>query len=217
MVYYLTTMEKELSLLGESKTKLITLLGEGEKSGQELARLMGINTTAIREHTDTLGRLGLVSSRFVHLGVGRPKKMYRLTPAGIELLPKHYDELLNLLLRKIHDKGGNILLSQLISDVVREFKSECDECQSETLEKRIENAVNFLNKLGFMATVERDGGKTFVVRHNCIFNKTAKLYSGILCSECDTSFVKEPIGSSNIELISCIGKGDTSCRNLIKS
>ena len=210
-------MDNDISLLGESKTKIITLLGAGERSGQELARQLNINTTAVREHIDVLERMGLVTSKFVNLGVGRPRKIYSLTTSGIELLPKHYDVLLNLLIKKIHEKGGDILLSQLISDVVREFKDSVESTDLLTTEMRIKSVVSFLNKLGFMATVEKDGDKIFVVRHNCIFNKTAKLYSGVLCNECDSSFVKEPIGPAEVELISCIGKGDISCKNLIKS
>ncbi|MBX8635349.1 MAG: ArsR family transcriptional regulator [Thermoplasmata archaeon] len=210
-------MDSDLSMLGESKAKIIASLGEGEKTGQQLAGLLGINTTAVREHMDALERMGIISSRFVNLGVGRPRKVYHLTPLGVELLPKHYDTLLNVLMRKIHEKSGDVLLSQLISEVVKDFNKDSEGESTLPVEERISKVVNFLNMMGFMATVEKDGEKTFVVRHNCIFNKTAKLFSSVLCNECDTSFVKEPIGKAEVELVSCIGKGDTSCKNLIRT
>ena len=210
-------MDSDLSMLGESKAKIIASLGEGEKTGQQLALMLNINTTAVREHMDGLEKMGIITSRFLNLGVGRPRKVYYLTPLGIELLPKHYDTLLNVLMRKIHEKSGDVLLSQLISEVVGDFNSGADEGSTLPLEERIKKVVTFLNLMGFMATVEKDGEKTFVVRHNCIFNKTAKLFSSVLCNECDTSFVKGPIGKMQVELVSCIGKGDTSCKNLIKT
>jgi predicted ArsR family transcriptional regulator len=210
-------MDSDLYMLGVSKAKIIASLGEGEKTGQQLALMLNINTTAVREHMDGLEKMGIITSRFLNLGVGRPRKVYCLTPLGIELLPKHYDTLLNVLMRKIHEKSGDVLLSQLISEVVSDFNSGADDGSTLPLEERIKKVVTFLNLMGFMATVEKDGEKTFVVRHNCIFNKTAKLFSSVLCIECDTSFVKGPIGKVQVELVSCIGKGDTSCKNLIKT
>ena len=62
-------MDSDLSMLGESKAKIRASLGEGEKTGQQLAGLLGINTTAVREHMDALERMGIISSRFVNLGV----------------------------------------------------------------------------------------------------------------------------------------------------
>jgi predicted ArsR family transcriptional regulator len=125
--------------------------------------------------------------------------------------------MLNLLIKKVWEKGGDALLSQLMSGVVKELADNTAREESMTLEQRVNRVVGFLNSLGFMANVERSGEQLFVIRHNCIFNKTAKLYSGVLCSECDTALIKEPIGKKEIELVQCIGKGDTSCRNLIRA
>ena len=210
-------MDADISMLGESKARIINYLGEGEKSGRELSAMLRINQTAVREHAEALERMNIVQARFVRGGVGRPKKRYSLTPFGIELLPKHYDVMLNVLIRKIWDRGGDALLGQLVSEVVKELASNSTAGKELTLEQRITKVVDFLNKMGFMATVEKDADRLAVVRHNCIFNKTAKLYSGILCGECDTALIKEPIGKKEIELVECIGKGDTSCKNLIKA
>lgn len=204
-------------MLGESKARIIDFLGEGEKSGRDLSVMLSINQTAVREHVQALERMGIVQARFVKTGVGRPKKRYSLTPFGVELLPKHYDVMLNTLIKKIWERGGDALLSQFMSDVVRDLADNTAKDENLTLDQRISRVVGFLNQLGFMATVEKDGERLFVVRHNCIFNKTAKLYSGVLCSECDSALVKEPIGKKEIELVECIGKGDNACKNLIKA
>ena len=210
-------MDADISMLGESKARIIDFLGEGEKSGRDLSAMLSINQTAVREHIQALERMGIAQARFVKTGVGRPKKRYSLTPFGVELLPKHYDVMLNTLIKKIWEKGGDALLSQFMSEVVRDLADSTAKDENLTLDQRIGRVVGFLNKLGFMATVEKDGERLFVVRHNCIFNKTAKLYSGVLCGECDTALVREPIGKKEIELVECIGKGDNSCRNLIKA
>ncbi len=210
-------MDADISMLGESKARIINYLGEGEKSGSELSSMLSINQTAVREHAQALERMGIVQARFIRTGIGRPKKRYSLTPFGVELLPKHYDVMLNVLIKKIWERGGDVLLSQLMSDVVKELADSSASEEGLTLEQRVNRVVDFLNRMGFMATVEKSGEQLSVVRHNCIFNKTAKLYSGVLCSECDTVLIKEPIGSREIELVECIGKGDTSCRNVIKA
>lgn len=210
-------MDADISMLGESKARIINYLGEGEKSGSELSSMLSINQTAVREHAQALERMGIVQARFIRTGIGRPKKRYSLTPFGVELLPKHYDVMLNVLIKKIWERGGDVLLSQLMSDVVKELADSSASEEGLTLEQRVNRVVGFLNRMGFMATVEKSGEQLSVVRHNCIFNKTAKLYSGVLCSECDTVLIKEPIGRKEIELVECIGKGDTSCRNVIKA
>jgi len=208
-------LDADVSLLGESKAKIINFLGEGERTGKDLAEMLDINHTAVREHLEALERMGIVRSRFVKKGVGRPRKIYCLTPFGVELLPKHYDLLLNALLKKLWEKGGDVLLGEMLSEVVKDLSGNEEAQALIPVERRIEKVVGLLNSLGFMAKIEKEGDKLFVVRHNCIFNKTAKLYSDVLCSECDNTLIKGPIGE-RVELISCIGKGDSSCRNLIK-
>jgi predicted ArsR family transcriptional regulator len=210
-------MESDLSLLGTSKSVIVNYLSTGEKTGKELAAILKVNQTAIREHMLWLEKMGIVRSKFVRSGVGRPRKVYALTPLGIELLPKQYDVFLNVLIKKFSEIGGEELLGKVMAETVREFTTQNEQLAHLPLEERLQRVISMLNRLGFMASIRREGDNFVIERHNCIFNKTARLYPSLLCNECDMSFIKEPIGMKDIELVECIGKGGTSCRNLIKA
>lgn len=210
-------MEGELSLLSASKSTIVSCLGSGEKTSKELSKILRMNSNAVREHMLWLEKMGIVSSRFERTGVGRPKKTYYLTPLGIELLPKHYDTFLNTLIKKVSELGGDELLSKVMSETVREFTEKDPQISMLPLEDRLQRVVAILNKLGFMASVRKEGDSIVLERHNCIFNRTARLYSAMLCSQCDSGFIKEPIGQADIELVECIGKGGSACRNVIKA
>ncbi|MEM3852276.1 MAG: ArsR family transcriptional regulator [Methanomassiliicoccales archaeon] len=209
-------MESDMPFLGDSKSTIINCLGTGERTGKELASILHVNQNAIREHMLWLERLGLVKSKFVRGGVGRPRKVYYLSGVGVELLPKHYDTFLNVFIKKCAEVAGEETLGKVIADAVRELATGNTEMANLPPEIRLEKLVDMLNRIGFMATIEKKGNDVILVRHNCIFNKTAKLYPTLLCGQCDLNFVRSPIGNGvAVEQTECMGKGDQACKNLI--
>src|ERR1044071_9897040 len=89
----------------------------GEATVKDLEELMGISTTAVREHLTHLQAKELVATRLVRRGPGRPHLVYFLTPKAQSQFPKQYDTLVNMLLREIAGQEGPERL-QVILDAV---------------------------------------------------------------------------------------------------
>src|ERR1041384_1716438 len=89
----------------------------GEATVKDLEELMGISTTAVREHLTHLQVKDLVATRLVRNAPGRPHAVYSLTPEAHNLFPKEYDTLTNMLLREITSQEGPARL-QLLLDAV---------------------------------------------------------------------------------------------------
>src|ERR1051325_8826414 len=96
---------------------LAHLQRHGEATVRELEEVLQVSTTAVREHLTHLQARELVATRLVRHGPGRPHLVYFLTPKAQSLFPKHYDTLVNLLLREIAGQEGPERL-QVILDAV---------------------------------------------------------------------------------------------------
>src|SRR5207248_11743463 len=77
---------------------LMALKKSGPLRAEDVATQLGITPSAVRQHLTGLHSDGLVEFEEVRSGPGRPKHLYRLTPAAEELFPKTYSDLTNELL-----------------------------------------------------------------------------------------------------------------------
>jgi predicted ArsR family transcriptional regulator len=64
----------------------------GRLSAPQLAELLQLSSVGLRRHLAMLERDGLVSSVVEKPRRGRPTAVFRLTDAGLETFPRHYDE-----------------------------------------------------------------------------------------------------------------------------
>ena len=71
---------------------LVLLRRHGRLSAPRLAELLQLSSVGVRRHLTLLERDGLVGSTVESSGRGRPAAVYRLTDAGLETFPRHYDE-----------------------------------------------------------------------------------------------------------------------------
>lgn len=96
---------------------LAHLQRHGEAAIKELEEVLGVSTTAVREHLTNLQARELVATRLVRRGPGRPHLAYFLTPKAQELFPKEYDTLINLLLRELTQRAGPDQLQNILDAV----------------------------------------------------------------------------------------------------
>jgi predicted ArsR family transcriptional regulator len=98
--------------------KILTYLQRhGEATVKALEELLGISTTAVREHLTHLQAKNLVATKLVRHGPGRPHAIYFLTDAAQNLFPKEYDTLTTMLLREIASREGPDRLQSLLDAV----------------------------------------------------------------------------------------------------
>ena len=74
---------------------------QSEATVKELATMLGVSTTAAREHIVHLQAEGLVEVRAERHGPGRPRMVYTLSDAARSRFPQQYDRLLTGLLREL--------------------------------------------------------------------------------------------------------------------
>src|ERR1700730_11712270 len=88
---------------------LSTLKTRGEASVEDVAEVLGVTVSAVRQHLVPLEQHGLVAHRDERPGPGRPRRRYCLTPAAESLWPKRYGQLTNQLLTFIDDADPTLV------------------------------------------------------------------------------------------------------------
>src|SRR4029450_9957402 len=79
---------------GSTRERILLLLRRhGRATAPQLARQLDLSVVGIRRHLPVLERDGLVEATVEKPARGRPTAVYRLTDAGLETFPRHYDEL----------------------------------------------------------------------------------------------------------------------------
>ena len=89
----------------------------GSATIKELEDLLGVTTTAVRQHLTTLQVEGYIERRVVHSGVGRPHHAYFTTPKVQELFACQCDDLALTLLQEVFHLEGQERALQLLDRV----------------------------------------------------------------------------------------------------
>ena len=163
---------------------LVLLRRHGRLSAPRLADLLSINPVGVRRHLGLLERDGLVESTVEKPARGRPAAIYRLTDAGLERFPRHYDEVAReaLAFLKGHDAAA---LGQFLAwRNERLAASYAGRVDGATLAERTDALAEVLNEQGFMAEVESaPGGGLRLCQHNCTVEHLAAELPDLCTSE----------------------------------
>lgn len=141
--------------LGTQAGKILAhLQRHGEATVKELEELLGISTTAVREHLTHLEAKDLLGTRLARSGPGRPRLVYFLTQRAHELFPKQYDTLVTLLLREIASREGpdqlQVLLDAVAARLAAEYGGQVD---AEHLAERLQQLRDAMEARGIPAEV----------------------------------------------------------------
>lgn len=91
---------------------------------KDLEGVLGVSTTAVREHLIHLQASGLVATSSERRGPGRPRLVYTLTDKARSLFPKQYNTLISLLLNEISAVEGSAKVEQILDGVSQRLASE---------------------------------------------------------------------------------------------
>src|SRR6266849_9326192 len=100
--------------LDNSSRLLYTLKSRGPLATSALARVLGITVVGIRQHLAKLHAEGLVAFDDQAGEIGRPKRMWRLTPKGHSRFPDTHGDLTVSLIEGIRSVFGAAGLDRLI-------------------------------------------------------------------------------------------------------
>jgi DeoR family transcriptional regulator, suf operon transcriptional repressor len=186
---------------------LVYLQRHGEATVREFEELLGISTTAVREHLTHLEAKELLATRLARSGPGRPRLVYFLTARAHELFPKQYDTLITLLMREIASRQGpeqlQVLLDAVAWRLAEEYSGQLDGVD---LAERLEQLRVALEARGIPAEVQ-DAGAGFRV-FACPFLDVAQEHAAVCAME---RRMLERVLGEPIQLEGTIREGRRSC------
>ncbi|MCC6166383.1 MAG: DeoR family transcriptional regulator [Caldilineaceae bacterium] len=182
----------------------------GAATVKELEELLGVTTTAVRQHLNTLQADGYVERQRVHAGVGRPHHAYSITAKAHELFACHCDDLALTLLEEVFALEGKdraaLLLGRVGSRLAQRY---VDSVRSTILQERVEQLAEALYTRGVLTDVKVQDDETFILRtYTCPYHELAQEHRDIC--EMDEEVMRTVLGSE-VSLSACMMDGHHGC------
>ncbi len=198
----------------DTQMRILRSLREGPRQSQDIAAEFGADMSSVYRHLETLRAEGLVAAEKIVDGPGRPKKVFRLTPHGQEAFPRDYAFLLSAVLDQLEKQGGRAAVLANLDGIAAHLAGPL--AGNGDPSQRLDKLVGLYNRLGFEASIERQGSQLAIVQRNCPFLRTARDDPAALCECLDEGLMKAAIPEARIELQSTLAKGDDRCRHTIR-
>ncbi len=171
----------------------------------DLAQVLSITRTAVRQHLAALERDGLVERGDTRPTGRRPEQLHRLSEQGRELFARQYPLLANLLIGEVAGLLGQDALRALMRELGRKLAADLE--HEVVGEPRI---VEHMNAAGYEAEVFfRSTGEAQIVAHNCVFHDLAKAHP--LVCELDLALIGA-LGGAEVSHEECMLRGGQVCR-----
>jgi predicted ArsR family transcriptional regulator len=209
-----TIRSMTLSILGKRESPLWQIIEHLQRNGSAtikgLEDLLGITTTAVRQHLNTLQADGYIERRVVHAGVGRPHHAYFTTARVQELFACHCDDLALTLLEELFQLEGEARTAELLDRVGTRLAGKyAPSVRSSLLHDRVDELAQALNGNGILADAVVGDGEVIALRtYNCPFHELAQEHREIC--EMDRSMLQKVLGS-DVSLSQCMLEGHSGC------
>ena len=189
-----------------------TLKQAGEATAEDLAVVLGVTVSAVRQQLDALAAEGLVTWRPLARGRGRPTHVYHLTRAAEPLFPKAYGGLTNELLGYVAQADPGLVDD--IFDKRRQRRLEGAQVRLAPLAgdfgAQVAELARILDEDGYLASFEAMPDGSFrVVEHNCAVLDVAERY-GQACST-EIAFLRQALAGARVERVSHMIAGAHAC------
>lgn len=196
---------------------LRTLLAQPRITINDLANNVGINPISVRHHISSLQVEGLVDSEEERHGVGRPRRVYFLTEAGVEKFPTRYVRLTARLLSQLketmpkHMVGA--LFTQMAQDLAADYANN-PELQKMSMEEKLNLMQDLLRQEGFIIDWERAGNEYHIKGTSCPYYHIGQDHPEV-CSVDQvliSSMLAVPASKTR-----CILNGDNFCTYVVEN
>lgn len=159
---------------------------KGPQDARQLAATLDVSAMAIRQHLYDLEQNGLVSSSDEPRPMGRPAKLWRLTPASNKFFPDGHAELTVGLIAALREAFGAEGLDRLV--LIRSahqrdgYRDRIP--QHASLRRRLQALAQIRTEEGYMAEVqEQDDGSFLLIENHCPICAAAAACTGLCNSE----------------------------------
>ena len=172
--------------LRRRRAVLDLLKQHGPQDAATLAGQLGVTAMAVRQHLYELSAQGLVAHEEVARPVGRPAKLWHLTPAADAFFPDGHADLAISLIDAMRETFGEAGVDQLVAARSREQAAAYRQRMAKTrsLKTRLEALAAVRTDEGYMAGVEaQDDGGFLLVENHCPICAAAATCSGLCRAE----------------------------------
>ena len=168
-----------------------------------------MTVSGARQHLAPLVRQGLVESRLLRAGPGRPKARYRLAAPAEGLFPKRYGDLTNELLGYVADDEPAAVEQLFERRRQRRVGRARERLSGKSFAKRLAEMARILDEDGYLAGFETIDGGFRLVEHNCAILDVAQRW-GQACSS-ELEFLREALPDADVRRVAHMIAGAHVC------
>ena len=190
---------------------LHTLLAYPRRTINELADAVGINPISVRHHIASLEAEYLVTSDEERHGVGRPRRVYFLTEAGLEKFPTRYVRLTTRLLEQMKEALPEPMVKQLFTKMAEGLAEDFSAnaaLENLPIEKRLDVMKALLSQEGFNIQWEEQGNQYLIHEKSCPYYHVGQDHPEICSVDQTLISAMLAVPASKIR---CILNGDQNC------
>jgi predicted ArsR family transcriptional regulator len=197
-----------------SRRAILELLKwHGPQDARTLAGRLQISAMAVRQHLYTLADEKLVSNETEARPMGRPAKLWRLTPAADELFPNAHAELTVSLIQSLRETFGEHGVERLIAvrsrGQVEAYRAQVGD--RGTLRERLLALAKLRAAEGYMAEVRQEpDGALLLIENHCPICVAARACTNLCAGELQV-FQQVLGGDVQVERIDHILAGARRC------
>jgi len=162
------TTRKKTDLVPSRQAILRLLKQQGPSDSEALAAQLGISAMAVRQHLYALHAQNLVTYQEEQRPIGRPAKMWGLTPAAESHFPDAHEgltvNLLNAVEQTFGEQGVKRVVLQCTQQQIETYRSLIPARAS--LQNRLKKLITLRNEEGYMAEVQRQPDGSFLLIEN---------------------------------------------------
>lgn len=175
---YATAMSSDVPGTGRDRT-LYVLKTKGPQTAARIAKRLGVTTMAVRQHLAVLEGEKLVDFTDDRRKVGRPARLWRLTPSAYDRFQDCHAELAAGMLQAIQSAFGEEGLDRLTAERTRQqaesYRARMPGPKA-PIEERVATLARIRREEGYMAESRHNRDGTFeLVENHCSIAKAARL------------------------------------------
>lgn len=159
---------------------------DGPQDARQLASALDISPMAVRQHLYELQQSLLVVFRDQPRPMGRPAKLWRLTPAADRFFPDGHAELTIALIGAVREAFGTPGLDRLVSiRSAHQLEGYRDRIsQRASLRRRLEALAGIRTEEGYIAEVrDQEDGSFLLIENHCPICAAAAVCTGLCRAE----------------------------------
>ncbi len=184
----------------------------------DLAAELGLTGMGIRRHLESMELDGLVErSACCDHRVGRPPNGWRLSPKGLELLPRGYDTFVLQLLEDLCEQGGDegldVVLRRRSEKLAAQYRD--DLAEATTLDDKVEGLAQVRDRAGYLAEWHREGEVLVLIENNCAVHRVAERFPAVCAME--LALFRTVLGPDvEVTRVTHTMSGDASCTYCVR-